>query len=86
MPPSTVVAATLKINVPSDERDFMLRPLLVLLPVVSRLVAVTCAATDPSVAVGTVPPISEKASAASESAAKPTEGGLNRKTEYTFFY
>jgi len=48
------------------------------------LVAET-ATTEPIVGVGTAPFTPFSAVAVDESVAKPTDGGLNLKTEYTFF-
>jgi len=50
------------------------------------LPAVALAETEPMVCVGAEALIPFIPSAVLESAAKPTEAGLYRKTEYTFFY
>lgn len=49
-------------------------------------VADTAAATEPIVALGAGPLASFIAVAELESWANPTDGGLNRNTEYTFFW
>jgi len=51
----------------------------------AALVLVMDADAVPIVAEGMVPPAPFSAIATLERAAKPTEGGLYRKTEYTFF-
>lgn len=58
----------------------------VLPPPLVPLVAVTAAATEPKVGVGTAKLRSPSmALAVLDKLAKPTEGGVNRKTVYTFF-